>query len=173
MGYTDADWGSGEDRKSIRGYTFLLNRAAVSWNSKKQSTMALSSTEAEYIALTQAAKESIWLQGLLQDLGARRHREEMQNIMVDNQEAMALARKAEFHTQTKHIGIRYHFVQEHIEKKSITLTYCPTTDMTADIFTKALPHLTFTKHNIGLDLIDYSAFLLQEGRNDNPYEHHG
>jgi len=79
-GYTDADWGSGEDRKSNGGYTFAFNEAAISWNIKKQSTVALSSTEAEYMALTQAVKESIWLQGLLQDLGARYHLEEMQNI---------------------------------------------------------------------------------------------
>jgi len=172
-GYTDADWGSGEDRKSIGGYTFVLNGAAISWNSKKQSTVALSSTEAEYMALTQAVKESIWLQGLLEDLGARRHLEEMRNINVDNQGAMALARNAEFHARTKHIDIQYHFVREHIESRSIMLTYCPTTDMTADIFTKALPHPTFIKHNIGLGLIDHSAFLLQEGRDDNPYAYDG
>jgi len=137
MGFTNADWGSGEDRKSIAGYTFLLNGAAISWIRKKQSTVALSSTEAEYMALTQGVKESILLRGLLRDLGAQRHLEEMQNINIDNQDAMALARNAEFHARTKHIDIQYHFVREHIEKKTISLTYCPTTDMTADIFIKA------------------------------------
>ena len=91
-GFTDADWDSGDDRKSIGGYAFVLNGAAIAWNSKKQSTVALSSTEAEYMALSQAVKESIWLQGILQDVGARRHLEEIRNINVDNQGAIALAR---------------------------------------------------------------------------------
>jgi len=64
-GYTNADWGTWDDRKSIGGYTFVLNGAAISWHSKKQSTVALASTEAEYMALTQAVKESIWLQAIL------------------------------------------------------------------------------------------------------------
>ena len=172
-GFTDADWGSGEDRKSIGGYTFLLNGAAISWVSKKQSPVALSSTEAEYMALTQAVKESIWLQGLLRDLGAKRNLEEMQNINVDNQVAIALARNAEFHARTKHIDIQYHFVREHLEKKTISLTYNPTTEMTADIFTKGLPHPSFTKHNIGLALLDLSAFLLDTGTNVNLYDDGG
>jgi len=73
-GFTDADWGSGEDRQSIGGFAFVLGGAAISWISKKQSTVALSSTEAEYMALTQAVKESIWLQAILVDLGILRLR---------------------------------------------------------------------------------------------------
>ena len=108
-----------------------MNGAAISWNSKKQSTVALSSTEAEYMVLTQAVKELIWLQGLLRDLGAWRHLDEIQHINVDNQGAIALARNAEYHARTKHIDIQYHFVREHIEKQFINLTYCPTSDMTS------------------------------------------
>ena len=170
MGFIDAGWRGGEDRKSIGGYTFLLNRAAISWTSKKQSTVALLSTEAEYMALTQAVKESIWLQGLLRDLGAQRYVEEMQNIIVDNQAAIALARNAEFHLRTKHIDIQYHFVREHVEKKTISLIYCPTADMTADIFMKGLRHPSLTRHKIGSGLLDHSAFLLDNGTDDNVYE---
>ena len=108
-GLRNADWANWEDHKSIGGYTFLLNGAAISWTSKKQSTVVLSSTEAEYMALTQAVKETIWLQGLQRDLGAQHHIEEMQNINVDNQGAIALASNAEFHAQTKNIDIQYHF----------------------------------------------------------------
>ena len=72
-GFTDANWASSNDRKSIGVYTFLLNGAAICWNCKKQSTVAVSSTEAEYMALTQAVKESLWLHAILQDLGARKH----------------------------------------------------------------------------------------------------
>ena len=130
-GFTDADWAAGEDRKSIGGYTFLLHGAAISWNSKKQSTVALSSTESEYMALTQATKESIWLQALLSDFRARKHIQEIHNILVNNQGAIALARNAEFHARTKHIDIQYHFIREHLQTGKITISYCPTADMTA------------------------------------------
>jgi len=160
-GFTDADWGSGEDRKSIGGYTFMLNGAAICWTSKKQTTVALSSTEAEYMALTQAVKESIWLQAVLQDLRAGKHRKEIKTINIDNQGAIALARNPQFHARTKHLDIQYHFVREHVEKQAIVLTYCPTGEMTADIFTKALAQPSFIKHNLNLGLIDYSAFILQ------------
>ena len=165
-GFTDADWGSSDDRRSIGGYTFLLNGSAISWNSKKQSTVALSSTEAEYMALTQAVKESIWLQALLLDLGAQKHLEEIRNIYIDNQGASALARNPEYHARTKHIDIQYHFVRQHIETNKITLTHCPTSETTADIFTKALPQAAFTKHNLGLGLIDQSVMILQEAEPD-------
>lgn len=161
-GFTDADWAGGDDRKSIGGYTFLLNGAAICWNSKKQSTVALSSTEAEYMALTQAVKESIWLLAILQDLGARKHSEELRTINIDNQGSIALARNAQYHARTKHIDIQYHFVREHLEKQHISLTYCATGEMTADIFTKALPQSAFIKHNLNLGLVDHSAFTIQE-----------
>ena len=165
-GYTDADWGGGEDRKSIGGYAFTLNGAAITWNSKKQATVALSSTEAEYMALTQAVKESIWLQALLLDLGARRHLQEVRNIYVDNQGALALAKNAEYHARTKHIDIQYHFVRQHTESGKVILTYCATSEMTADIFTKALPQPAFTRHNLGLGLIDRSVQLLEQSALD-------
>ena len=160
IGFTDADWSSGNDRKSIGGFTFLLNGAAISWNSKKQSTVALSSTEAEYMALTQAAKEAIWLQRLLFDLGARKHAGEVGNIYINNQGELALAKNPEFHARTKHIDIQYHFIREHVDSGKITLGYCSTNEMTADIFTKALPQPAFTKHNLGLGLTDQSVLLL-------------
>lgn len=163
----DADWSSGDDWTSIGGYSFVLKGAAIGWNSKKQSTVALSSTEAEYMALTQAVKESIWLQGILGDLGARRHLDEMRNIKVDNQVAIALASNAEFHPGTKHIDIQYHFLREHVENQMIRLSYCPTNNMTGDLFTKALPHPFFVIHTLGLGLIDHSAFLLQDSGSED------
>ena len=162
-GFTNADWGGGDDWKSIGGFAFLLNGAAISWNSKKQATVALSSTEAEYMALTQATKESIWLQQLLLNLGARKHIAEVSKIVVDNQGAIALAKTPEYHARTKHIDIQYHFIREHLESGKITLDYCPgpTNEMTADIFTKPLPQPAFTRHNIGLGLTHQSVPLLQ------------
>ena len=171
-GFSDADWGGSDDRKSIGGYTFLLNGSAISWNRKKQSTVVLSSTEAEYMTLTQAVKESIWLQVLLSDLGAGRHQEEVRNINIDNQGALALARNPEFHARTKHIDIQYHFVREHSETGKIRLTYCPTTDMRADIFTKALPQPAFIRHNLGLGLIDRSVLMLQHTEMEGEENYH-
>ena len=156
-GFTDADWGSSKDRKSIGGYAFILNGAAISWVSKKQSTIALSSTEAEYIALVQAVKESLWLQGILSEVGARKHLAGVRNIYVDDQGAIALAKKPEFHPRTKHIDIQYHFIREHVGNGKIELTYGPTGDMTADVFTKALAEPAFRKHSLSLGLGDKSA----------------
>ena len=159
--FTDANWGSGEDRKSIGGYAFLINGAGVSWNSKKQSTVALLSTEAEYMALTQGIKEALWLQALLLDLGAREFQDEIRNIYVDNQGALALARNPEFHARTKHIDIQYHFIRQYTESQRINLTYCPTGEMTADIFSKGLPEPVFAKHSLGLGLTGKSVKILQ------------
>ena len=151
-GYTDADWGGGEDRKSIGGYVFLINGGAVSWTSKKQATVALSSTESEYMALTQGVKEALWLGKLLGDIGALNHITSIREIQSDNQGAIALTKNPEYHARTKHIDIQYHFIRQHVEEGNIVLTFCPTHEMTADIFTKALPRPPFKKHVLGLGL---------------------
>ena len=135
--FSDADWGAGEDRKSVSGYIFLLAGAAICWQSRKQSTVALSSTEAEYIALVQAAKELLWILQLLDDLGIT----DVINrniIYEDNQGAIALAKNPEYHARTKHIDIQYHFIREYVEKGTIVLEYCETAKMLADALTKPL-----------------------------------
>lgn len=136
-GYSDADWGAGEDRKSISGYVFILAGGAISWSSKKQATTALSTTEAEYIALVQAAKESIWIQRLIHELGYIAINSNV--IYGDNQGSIALANNPEYHARTKHIDIQYHFIRECVQTGKIVLKYCPTADMVADGMTKALP----------------------------------
>jgi len=151
-GYTDADWGAGEDRKSIGGYVFLINGGAISWASKKQTSVALSSTEAEYMVLTQGVKEFLWLGNLLGDIGALKHRKAIQQIQGDNQGTLALTKNPEYHARTKHLDIQYHFIRQHVEQGTIELSYCPTHEMTADIFTKPLPRPQFEKHVLGLGL---------------------
>ena len=154
-GYTDADWGTGEDRKSIGGYAFLINGAAVAGMSKKQASVALSSTEAEYMALTQGVKESLWLGELLHDIEALQHQQAIRQIQCDNQGAIALTKNPEYHARTKHIDIQFHFIRQHVESETIKLVYCPTYEMTADIFTKPLPRPLFRKHVLGLGLGDF------------------
>jgi len=136
-GYSDANWGGGEDRKSMGGYIFTLCGGAISWAAKKQPTVALSSTESEYMALTQAAKESIWIQRLLGELGRTAIRN-ANLIYGDNQGSLALAKNPEYHARTKHIDIQYHFIRECVENGKIAIEYIPTEDMLADGMTKAL-----------------------------------
>ena len=142
-GYSDADWaGDIEDRRSTSGYAFELNNGCVSWRSKKQSTVALSSTEAEYMALTEAAQEAIWLKAFLCELGEMRS-DDAVKIYEDNQGSIALAKNPEFHKRTKHIDIRYHFVREKAAEGELVLEYCSTKDMKADLMTKPIPAVQF------------------------------
>ena len=122
--YCDADWADGEDRKSIGAYIVMLAGGAVSWRAKKQSTVASSSTEAEYMALLQATKESIWIQRLLSELGRTAKNADV--IYEDNQGAIALAKNPAHHAQTKHIDIQYHFVRDCVENGKVKLKSCPT-----------------------------------------------
>ena len=154
-GFCDSDWGGGEDRRSTSGYVFMLNGGAISWASRKQPTVALSSTEAEYIALTQAVKEVLWLRTLFVEMGAPKHAREISQISSDNQGAITLAKNPGFHARSKHIDIQYHFIRQHTntDTGSITLDYCPTEEMTADILTKGLARPCHEKHTAGMGLI--------------------
>ena len=134
--YTDADFAADEDRKSISGYIFILAGSPIAWQAKKQTTIALSTAEAEYAALTQAAKEAIWLQNLLKDLGMSKYAPKI--INVDNQGTIALAENPIHHARTKHLDIQLQFVRNSINNGTIKLRYCPTDAMLADIMTKAL-----------------------------------
>ena len=151
--YSDADWGAGQDRKSIGGFVFLLNGGTKSWASKKQTSIALSTTEAEYMAMTQASKEIIWLQVLLEELGALTHIEQMSTLYGDNQGALALARNPEYDARTKHIDIQHHFVRELVLAERVYLEYCTSADMVADIMTKGLPRTTHEKHKTAMGMI--------------------
>jgi hypothetical protein len=138
LGYTDADWGGDQDnRRSTSGYLFKIGDGAISWSSKKQRTVALSSTEAEYMAATQATKEAVWLCLLLDEIGYTQNKIPT-TIMADNQSCIALAKNPTFHARTKHIDIQHHYIRERLEDGDIELVYCNTNDMVADVLTKAL-----------------------------------
>ena len=151
IGYSDADWaGDVDDRHSTSGNVFLLAKGAVSWLSKKQATVALSTAEAEYVALSAATQEAIWLRRLLADVG-----EPLEDPIVineDNQGAIAMAKNPVGHARTKHIDMRYHFVREGVQNGAIILKYVASGDMIADILTKPLPKHPFEKFVIELGM---------------------
>jgi transposase InsO family protein len=135
-GYCDADWAGDKDRRrSVTGYAFTLGTGAVTWSSKAQHTVALSSTEAEYMAASHAAREALWLRELLRELG---HEQATTEIKCDNQGAIALVKNPVHHQRTKHIDVQHHFIRELHERAVIALAYCETARMAADIMTKAL-----------------------------------
>ncbi len=128
-GYTDSDWGADrDDRKSIGAYVFRIGNAAISWKTKNQSSVALSSVEAEYMAMCQAAKEAVWLTGLLKDFNI-----ELRSPIIlfgDSQGALVLAQNPVFHPRSKHIAIQYHFTRELIvQTNQIAVQYIPTKAM--------------------------------------------
>ena len=135
-GFCDSDW-VGDTRKSISGYCFSLGSGTVSWSSKKQPTVALSSMEVEYKAACFAACEAVWIRRLFAHLGVQK--EGAMVIKCDDQNCMAIAKNPIFHACTKHIKIHYHYVWELIKDKVVELEYCPNQENCADIFTKALP----------------------------------
>jgi hypothetical protein len=144
LGYTDTDWASDvNNHKLTLGYVFTLAGAAASWSSKKQTSIALSSTEAEYVARAHATKEAIWLRQLLSEL--RLDVSSPTVLHINNQSAIAIARNPEFHDSTKHIDVHYHFLQQVVEDKLIQLAYTPTGEQAADILTKGLPPASHIK----------------------------
>ena len=154
-GFSDADWaGDLDDRKSTSGYVFMMSGAAISWNSKKQSCVALSTAEAEYIALSKASQESIWLQRLLTDMGANQSNATI--INEDNQSAIAMAKNPQFHGRAKHIDMKYHYIRDQVKANKIKLKYCQSKDMIADVMTKGIGRLQFNKFRAMIGLKDFT-----------------
>lgn len=136
--YTDADWGGDVDsKKSTSGFALMLCNAAIDWGSKRQTAIALSSTESEYMAATLATKRVVDRVRLLEELGTTQVKPVI--IKIDNQSALALAGNPKFSSRSKHIDLQYHYVREKCATGEIKLEYCPTKHMAADILTKSLP----------------------------------
>ena len=153
LGYVDADWaGDVNDRRSVSGYTFVMAGAAISWSSKKQTSVALSSTEAEYMAAAAAAKEATWLQILFSEIEPSLTRMPIK-LLIDNQSAMSLAKNATFHEQTKHIAIRHHYIREKVDEGEIVLEYLPTVEQVANVLTKPLSQAKHVCFAEGMGLI--------------------
>jgi len=135
-GFVDADWvGDLDQRRSTSGYVFNLFGGAVSWMSKKQSVVALSTTEAEYITATHVSKEAFWLQRLCSSMGLV---QEAIRIDCDSQSVIFLANNPTCHSETKHIDVQHHFLRDMIEEKKVLLAKADTLNNTADALTKSV-----------------------------------
>lgn len=148
VGYVDSDYaGCLDSRRSTSGYVFTFGGCAMSWRSRLQDCVALSTAEAEYMAITDAVKEAIWLRNLYGELT-----QDVQklNILCDSQSAIYLTKDGMFHERTKHIDVRYHKVREVIAEGDIIVKKVDTTNNAADMLTKVLP---VTKFEHCLDLV--------------------
>ena len=137
VGYTDSDWaGCVSDRKSTSGCRFGLGSTVVSWFSRKQKSVALSSVEAEYMAASPASCEAIWLHKLLIWIFGVQMRPMV--IYCDNQSCIKLSENPVFHDRSKHIEIRYHFIWDYVQRGAVELQYISNDEQVANILTKAL-----------------------------------
>lgn len=136
QGFVDADWASDSlDRKSYTGFCFVMSGSAVSWQSRKQRVTALSSTEAEYVALSEACREAVYLRELLCELTGSLL---TIRLYCDNQSALRMASNHQCHNRTKHIDVKHHFVRETVKSGKVEITYLSTNEMPADLLTKGL-----------------------------------
>ena len=124
-GFSDSDWaGSAQDWKSTSGFCFSTSSAMVSWSSRKQGSVALSTAEAEYISASDASREAIWLRKLLSDL----FDSSLEPVVIhcDNHSCVKLSKNPVFHDRSKHIEMRYHYVRDMVQRRAVSLRYIPT-----------------------------------------------
>eukprot|EP00253_Pinus_taeda_P006979 PITA_06979 len=144
VGFTGSDWaGDPDDRKSTAGYVFTLGSGPITWACKKQATISLSSTEAEYRGAIEASKEALWLRQILSQFGF--HQQHLTTLWCDNQSAIQLCKAPIQHQRSKHIELHMHFIRKLIHDHVLEVQYCSTDDQVADFFTKALTEAKFTK----------------------------
>ncbi|XP_074291616.1 secreted RxLR effector protein 161-like [Silene latifolia] len=152
LGYSDADYaGSVVDRKSTSGMATFLGPCLISWASKKQNTVALSTAESEYVSAALCCAQVLWVRQQLRDYGIIF---DSTPIFCDNTSAINISKNPIQHSRTKHIDIRHHFLRDHVEKGQIRLKFCRTEDQIADIFTKPLEREQFVKLRLEIGLLD-------------------
>jgi hypothetical protein len=153
IGYSDSSFANSIDCRSMSGYGFMLAGSLISWYAHTQPVVALSTAEAEYIAVTDAAKEVIWLKLLLSELG---YPQGNVKIMEDNEATIKISKNPQDHKRTKHIRIKYHFIRDQIRDGEFHLEYIPTADQLADLFTKGLsgPRLRTILARVGMERVN-------------------
>ena len=137
--YADADGSMAKDWHATLGYAFVVDGGAVSWSTKWQEIVSLLTMESEYIAVAHVSKEALWLRSLISKVFGPFWPDTATTLFSDNQSAIALSKDHQYHTCTKHIDIHCHFICWIIKDGKLWLNYCPTTDMIANMLTKALP----------------------------------
>jgi hypothetical protein len=153
LGYCDSDWGGDiGTRRSTTGYIFLFRNATISWNSKLQKTVALSSCEAEYMALKEAIKEQLYIKAIIDEIPYLREIKDYNKLYTDSNSAIELAKNPVYHHRTKHIDIQYHFVRENFQKGSCQLVHIPTEGQLADALTKPVNQAIWSTFIQGLGL---------------------
>jgi hypothetical protein len=142
VGFSDSSHGvNGDDGKSTTGHVFYYGNSPITWCSRKQNTVALSSCEAEFMAATDAACQAIWLRELLSEITGESP--QVTRLLVDNKSAIQLMKNPVFHGRSKHINTRYHFIRECVEDGKIEVEHISGNQQKADILTKALPRVKF------------------------------
>eukprot|EP00253_Pinus_taeda_P031608 PITA_31608 len=150
------DWvGSVDDRKSTSGGAFFMGSRLVSWFNKKQSSIALSTTEAEYVAAAYCCTQLLWMMQTLQDFQITCT--PLISILCDNTSAISISKNPIMHSKTKHIPIKYHFLREQVLEQKVKLEYVPSKEQVVDILTKPLPRETFEYLRQKLGVVDVSS----------------
>ncbi|KAG7554412.1 Integrase catalytic core [Arabidopsis suecica] len=159
VGYSDSSHNvDQDDGKSTTGHVFYLGESSspITWCSQKQDTVALSSCEAEFMAGTEAARQAIWLQDLLEEVTGVTCKEAL--ILIDNKSAIALTKNPVFHGRSKHIHTRYHFIRECVEDGLVKVEHVPGEEQKADILTKALGRIKFKEMRDLMGVQDLEKF---------------
>jgi hypothetical protein len=157
-GWSDSDYaGDYDDRKSTSGYVFTMNGNAISWCSKKQPIVTLSTTEAEFVSASSCACQCIWLRNVLKHLHVKQA--SCTSINCDNSSSIKLSKNPIMHGRCKHIDVRYYFLRDLCKEGVIELKYCKTQEQLADIMTKALKLESFYKLREGLGMCDLSSIV--------------
>ncbi|XP_057834392.1 secreted RxLR effector protein 161 [Cryptomeria japonica] len=162
-GYSDADWaGSVKDRKNTFGICFSLGSAVISWACRKQSSIALSTPEVEYIAASIASREAVWLRKLLSELFGQPW--ESTVIHCDNQSCIKMYVNPVFHDRSKHVKTHYHFIRDMVQRGDIQLKYVSIDDQMADILTKALSRVKFMYFRDKLGVVENETLVEKESQ---------
>lgn len=159
--YCDADYASDTTtRKSVSGFVFKYSGGAIAWASRRQQCVSLSTTEAEYVAASEAAKEAIWLERLFKDITPLK---EVPTLHIDNASAVRLSKNPELHQRTKHIDIRYHFVRQKWLSGELNIEHISGDQQVADIFTKALAKKRFQHLRTAVGVVNFAETKVQGG----------